>query len=325
MLKTTVIGNYPKLPSEKGQVNIRKTLHRLDKKEITRADLEVAFDEVTARVVGEQVSAGIDLPTDGQIRWDDIVTPFASKLEGFQIGGLLRWFDNNVYYRKPKIVGAVKWREAISVRNFQFAQQKAGKPIKAVLPAPYSFAKLCDDAHYNNDAKLFADLAALLREEAKALITAGATHIQFDDPCLPYSPQDVGAAVSALNSVVDGLKAEFWTAYYFSNLEKIAGGLGGLKVKYVAADCVSHPSNLETLFQLSGKFQCCFGIVDARNVKMESDGQMAGLLKKIAARCLDAFISPSCGLEFLPHREALAKLHLLAGAVSAFNGGRVNA
>lgn len=325
MLRTTTVGNYPKLPSEKGQVNIRKTLHRFDKNEITRNELDTAFDEVTARVVAEQINAGIELVTDGQIRWDDIVTPFASKLTGFKTGGLLRWFDNNVYYRKPRIVEAIAWKEPASARAFQFAQEKSPRPIKAVLPAPYSFAKLADDQYYNNEARLLSDLVAALRKEVEALIAAGARHIQFDDPCLPYESQDADGAIAALNQVIDGFDAEFWSCYYFSNIGKLAGSFGKLRVNIIAADCVSHPANLETLMALGNKFVPCFGIVDARNIKMESEESLQKTLKQIAAKSPNAYISPSCGLEFLPHRDALAKIRLLAKAVTSFNGGANNA
>ena len=325
MLRTTCIGNYPKLPSEKGQVNIRKTLHRFDKKEITRAELDEAFDSVTARVILEQIEAGVDLPTDGQIRWDDIVTPLAKHLAGFEIGGLLRWFDNNVYYRKPKVSGAVQWRDPITVNQFRFASKKAGKAVKAILPAPYSFALLSDNSHYGNQKLLVEALSDALRSEAEALISAGATHIQFDDPCLPYSPEDADLAFLALNNVTNGLKAEFWTCYYFSNISNLMPKIGQLKIDVIAADCVSHPANVDSLISLGGKFKCCFGIVDARNIKMEEPAQLQKTLKRIAAQNPDAYISPSCGLEFLPHREALAKIRLMTKAVAETNGGSKNA
>ncbi|MGB5106799.1 MAG: hypothetical protein WBP29_09655 [Candidatus Zixiibacteriota bacterium] len=320
MLRTTTVGNYPKLPSEKGQVNIRKMLHRFDKNEVSRGELDAAYDAVTTRVIAEQASAGIDLPTDGQIRWDDIVTPLAAGLDGFKVGGLLRWFDNNVYYRKPKIAGPILWKEPATAPNFQFAQQKSARPIKAVLPAPYSFAKLCDDQHYTSQAKLLADIGSALRLEAQALITAGAKHIQFDDPWLPYHHEDAGVAIDALNTVVDGLEAEFWTCYYFSNIAKLAESLKQLQVSVIAADCVSHPGNVESLMGLSNKFICCFGIVDARNIKMEREDQLQTMLNRIAATAPNAYVSPSCGLEFLPHRDAVAKVQILARAVKAFNG-----
>ena len=127
MLKSTVVGNYPKLPTGKGDVNIRRLLHRFDKGEMTPGELDQAYNQVTDRVVREQVEAGIDLPTDGQVRWDDIVTPFAAAAEGFRIGGLIRWFDNNVYYRKPKIVSQIKWVKPVTVDSYRLASAAAGQ------------------------------------------------------------------------------------------------------------------------------------------------------------------------------------------------------
>ena len=57
MLKSTVTGNYPKLPTQKGDINIRRMLHRFDKAEIDRQELEQAFDTVTARVIREQLES----------------------------------------------------------------------------------------------------------------------------------------------------------------------------------------------------------------------------------------------------------------------------
>ena len=76
---------------------------------------------------------------------------------------------------------------------------------------------------------------------------------------------------------------------------------------------------------LGNKFVPCFGIVDARNIKMESEESLQKTLKQIAAKAPNAYVSPSCGLEFLPHRDALAKIRLLAKAVKSFNGGAKNA
>ena len=320
MLRTTVVGNYPKLPTEKGDVNIRRKLHQFDKKEITREELDQAFDQVTARVIREEIDAGIDLPTDGQIRWDDIVSPFAAAGEGFKIGGLLRWFDNNVYYRRPQIVSRIRWSKPISVSDYLFAAAQAGRAVKQVLPAPYSFAMLSEDKFYHSLENTLADLVILMREETKSLVAAGARCIQFDDPWLPYHPEHASVAVAAINEVVKGINAEFWISFYFSNIDKIIPQLKSLNVDVISADCVSHPSNLELLMRLGGDKNICFGLVDARNIKMESGNQLRSSYETIAAARADAYISPSCGLEFLPNQHALAKIRLLGGSVKKFNG-----
>jgi 5-methyltetrahydropteroyltriglutamate--homocysteine methyltransferase len=320
MLKSTVIGNYPKLPTQKGDVNIRRMLHRLDKGEIGRPELEQAFDAVTARVVREQLESGIDLSTDGQIRWDDIVTPFASQADGFEIGGLIRWFDNNVYYRKPSVVGEIKWRKPVAANAYRLATTLAGKAIKAVLPAPYSFMKLCEDGHYHNQDKLLADLAALLRSEAEALIEAGAEQIQFDDPCLQYQAEDLHLAAEALNSVVKGLRATIWLCFYFGSIERIAPEFGLFDVGVIAADCISVPDNHEQLQRFTHHQIPCFGVVDARNIKLEQESILRQKCEQINSLFPDAYVSTSCGLEFLPHASALEKIRLLGRTVKQFRG-----
>lgn len=325
MIKSTVIGNYPKLPSAKGDVNIRRQLHRLDKNEIAPAEIDRSFDEVTARVLREQREAGIDLPTDGQIRWDDIVTPLARELEGFAIGGLLRWFDNNVYYRKPQIIGEVNWRNPITVRDYAFARQQFSGAVKAVLPAPFSFMALSDNHHYRSESSLLAALVKALRAETQSLLAAGATEIQFDDPCLPYQPAKAETAISALNEVIAGLKGNFWIAFYFSDIRAIIEALENFSGGVIAVDCVSHPRNFETMMSYAGNHDRCFGILDARNIKLESSDSLIRQCEVIARRHQNAWVSPSCGLEFLPHRYALAKLKLLGGSVRALQEGQVHA
>jgi 5-methyltetrahydropteroyltriglutamate--homocysteine methyltransferase len=89
MLKTTVVGNYPKITEDKSQVNLRRARNRFDQKKITEEELKQAYKQTIKRVIKEQEEAGVDLITDGQIRWDDLVTPFAKNIQGMEIGGLL--------------------------------------------------------------------------------------------------------------------------------------------------------------------------------------------------------------------------------------------
>jgi 5-methyltetrahydropteroyltriglutamate--homocysteine methyltransferase len=320
MLKSTITGNYPKLPTQKSDINIRRILHRFDKAEINRQELEQAFDAVTARVVGEQLDSGIDLPTDGQIRWDDIVTPFASQADGFEINGLIRWFDNNVYYRKPTVVGDIKWRKPVAANAYRVAFTQAGKAIKAVLPAPYSLMRLSEDCYYLNQDRLLTDLVALLRSEVEALVEAGAEQIQFDDPCLQYHAEDIALAAAALNNVIKGFHATFWLCFYFGSIEKIAPDFKKFDVEVIAADCVSVPTNCEQLLRFSHHQIPCFGVIDARNIKLEQEDTLRRKYERISLLFPDAYISTSCGLEFLPHAYALEKIRLLGHTVRQFRG-----
>jgi 5-methyltetrahydropteroyltriglutamate--homocysteine methyltransferase len=133
-IQTTVVGSYPKPPDEGRPFPLRQTLQRVERGEATFEDVVAAQDSLVTEAIGEQEAAGIDIVTDGHVRWDDVVTPFARSMGGFTIGGLMRFFDNNVYYRRPVCTGPIEWRGPSSVETFRFAQSVATRPVKAVVP-----------------------------------------------------------------------------------------------------------------------------------------------------------------------------------------------
>jgi 5-methyltetrahydropteroyltriglutamate--homocysteine methyltransferase len=321
VLKTTVVGSYPRLSSNPADVNIRRLLHRFDKGKISEQELDEAFAQVSERVIREQLDARIDLPTDGQIRWDDIVTPLAAAAAGFEIGGLIRWFDNNVYYRKPQIVGRVEWKAPITVDNYLAARRVAGREVKAVLAGPFSLMALSDDRHYKSSKLLLKDLTALLHKEAEALVAAGASEIQFDEPSLQYHPDQIEAAAAAFNEVVSGLSASFWLCTYFGSVKEIAAKAKLFNVQVLAADCVSRPENFDYLLDIASDCNVCFGLLDARNIKLENPDALQRQLAGVREKFPDAYVSPSCGLEFLPHRDAQNKMKLLVESVKRFEKG----
>ena len=87
-MRITSVGHYPKIPNRPRPARLRRAIARLDRGEITADELAEVQDEVTIDVMGEQAEAGLDIITDGQIRWDDDQTYIARRLEGFEIGGL---------------------------------------------------------------------------------------------------------------------------------------------------------------------------------------------------------------------------------------------
>ncbi len=66
----TVVGNYPKIPNRPRPARLRNAYARLDRGEITWDEMTKVQDQVTIEVLKEQAEAGVELVTDGQIRWD---------------------------------------------------------------------------------------------------------------------------------------------------------------------------------------------------------------------------------------------------------------
>ena len=135
-MQTTVVGNYPKIPNRPRPARLRQAINRRDRGEIPGEELARIEDEVTLELIQEQVEAGVDIVTDGQVRWDDDQTYVARRMSGVEIGGLQRYLDTNTYYREPEITGAVALQEPVLAKDWQFAQAQSAKPVKAIVPGP---------------------------------------------------------------------------------------------------------------------------------------------------------------------------------------------
>ena len=316
-IETTVVGSYPKPPDEGQTFTVRKTLHALERGEATVEDLTAAQDELARTVIAEQEDAGIDLVTDGQARWDDILTPFARHMAGFEIGGLLRWFDNNVYYRRPICTGEIEWRGPASVDAFAFAASVASKPVRAVIPGPITFARLSVDEHYGRHEDFVLAIARVLGQEAFELEAAGARFIQIDEPALLDAPEDLELAKNATYVITDQLQsAETTLCTYFGDAKRLGPELFDIRVDCFGFDLISGPENVQVIKELPPEKKLQAGIVDARNTKLEDTDELARDIEELASlvgeECLR--VSPSAGLEFLPREKACAKLTRLVEA-----------
>src|SRR4030042_65518 len=162
---TTVVGNYPKIPDRPRAPKLRSAIARLERGEIGADELRRVEDEVTVEVIQEQAQAGLDIITDGQIRWEDDQTYFARRMDGFSINGLIRYFDTNNYYRQPVVEGPVRWREPVVASDYEFAAVQSPVPVKAAVTGPYTLAAPPANHHHGRPRDLVLALATELRDE----------------------------------------------------------------------------------------------------------------------------------------------------------------
>jgi 5-methyltetrahydropteroyltriglutamate--homocysteine methyltransferase len=313
----TAVSNYPKIPNRPRPATLRKAIHDFDRKAITREDLAKIEDQVTVEVIGEQVNAGLDLVTDGQIRWDDGQTYLMSRLGGVEIRGLLRYFDSNTYYRQPAVVGAVRWKAPILVRDYEHAKAASRKPVKAVLTGPYTLAKLSLDEHYRDLRALTLDLARALREESLALTKAGAAFLQYDEPAILRSPEEIGILEEASRILLDGVPGTRALYTYFGGADGIYDRLLALPYEVLGFDLVAGAGTAERILKKAPAKGLAIGVVDARNTKLETPEAVAETVRRFAGAVAPErlYVNPSAGLEFLPRERAEEKLRNLARGV----------
>lgn len=318
-------GSYPRIGDDNEKQVLRRTIAQFEKGEKTDAELRQAEDRMTERALEEQAAAGLDLVTDGLIRWYDPISHLAGKLSGVRINGLLRFFDTNCYFRQPVIQSTLGRTKSLAVDDFNFAKAKSSRPVKPVLTGPVTLARLSihENGHSGSVEKLAEEYGAALAEEVAALAAAGATVIQVDEPALLRRPEDF----DLVERTLDGLaarkgKARLALALYFGNPEPLYQDLQSLPVDILALDFTYNTKLVEAIAANGSSKMLGLGLVDGRNTKLEDAGAVARQIARMAPRLAggQAYLSPSCGLEYLPRDRAQMKLRQLAAIKKTFLG-----
>jgi 5-methyltetrahydropteroyltriglutamate--homocysteine methyltransferase len=313
-MQTTVVGNYPKIPNRPRPARYRNAINKRDRGEISNEDLTQVGNEVTVEAIEEQIEAGVDIVTDGQIRWDDDQTYVARNFDGVKVGGLQRYLDTNTYYRETEIGGPVSFKSSVTAADWKFAQDASGRPVKAILPGPYTLAAHSLDRHYGSRESLALAFAEALRGEVDALLGAGCKHVQVNDPVIVFNKDDYPVFEKAVTRLLDGVTgAETGVYTWFSDCQGILDRMQGLPVDVIGLDFVWGKRNWDAL--AAGKFEKKLGagIIDARGTRLESDREVGErierLLEHVPAERL--YVNPSCGLEYLPRETAYEKLKIM--------------
>jgi 5-methyltetrahydropteroyltriglutamate--homocysteine methyltransferase len=307
---TTVVGSYPKIPNRPRPARLRAAIARFERGEIGEDELRRVEDEVTVEVIGEQVEAGIDIVSDGQIRWEDDQTYFARRMGGFTVDGLIRYFDSNTYYRQPVVTGAVQWRQPITIEDYRFAAAHSPRPVKALVTGPYTLAALSANEHYGSFSELVLALAWELRREVLALEKAGVPTIQVNEPAILKQKEDFPLFRQALERMMEGVAAEAHLYTWFGDIEGLFPHILELPFSAIGLDFVMGPANYEIIRRASFTKKLGLGIIDARNTRLETVEQIVDRIRRVSdvVPLEFLYVNPSCGLEYLPREVAGAKL-----------------
>ena len=185
---------------------LEETIAAAERGERSIADVVDAQDDVTRLAVSDQIRAGLDVFTDGHIRWLDPVSHLAGKMEGVEPGETVDYLRSGTKVWQPVLQKLPTRRIPLVVEEYLFMRNalgtlatptgKAGRLyVKAVLTGPYTLARFTaveesmDAADQIIDARANA-YAQAIGEEIEALAAAGAELIQIDEPAILDSPRD---------------------------------------------------------------------------------------------------------------------------------------
>lgn len=319
--------SYPRIGPSSHEQRLRRAHAARERDEIDDTALLVIEHSVMTEIIGEQTAAGLDLATDGQVRWADPVSHLMAQLSGVRLNGLLRLFDTNFYYRQPVVTARLTRARSQLVTDYRHAQSATEIPVKPVLTGPYTLARLSliEPRAYRRYHELAEDLSVIIAHEVRDLVAAGATIVQLDEPAICTGPpEDIRLLRRLFEPIYDARGgAEIAIATYFTDSDPLYPQLNSVPADVVAVDLTTSTSLAETIADTGAAKTLALGVVDGRNTKLETPALVAEVLDRILRRyALDTvYLQPSCGLEFLPRDRAREKLKLLGAIRAAFLGG----
>ena len=303
ILPISVIGSYPKSKW------LREAIRARAEGKIDEAHMEEAYNDAVSSVVREQELLGVDIPSDGEMRREEMVEYFAERIEGFKFFGKVRVWGNN-YFRKPGIVGPLKWRGPMTVEEFKFLRSVSTSPaVKVPITGPYTIADWSYIIYYKSKEEATFEIAKIINRELKALEEAGANFVQVDEPALTTHPEEMEWAVEAVNEAVRGLNIKVGLHVCYSDYRILKPYYDKLKVSQFALEFANRGfSDLEVIRGLN--VELGFGVVDVHNRFVESpesvEAAILKVLNYVKPECL--YINPDCGLKLLPRKIAREKL-----------------
>lgn len=346
-------GSYPRTGDGTEFETLSRTMEAFERGQRSAADVLDAENDVIRRVIADQVKAGIEILTDGQIRWRDPLSHLASKLANVKIEGSAELPGTNLRFRRPVLTGAPSRHASLVLNDYYFARNALGRlptprklagklKVKPVLTGPYTLAKIslfdgsADGAGRGPHAAPLSShearaeaYAEALAAEIEELAKASAELIQIDEPLAieeqdwPVFEKSLGRLVEARNTAVKaGHGTDLLLHVFFQDCAPLYEKLVALPVDILGLDFTCSPALVSRIACLGSPKPLALGLVDGRSAELEDPASIARqierILPKIEGGC--AYFTPSCGLEHLPQESAYAKLELLGKIRAAVNG-----
>ncbi len=298
------------------------------------ADIEEAFSDATRLALGDQLEAGIDIVSGGEMRRSRFVYELFGRLEGLERIPPARRLGVPGYDRAPgyRAVAPLRAPRGLGIVA-EYDELRAlcpDHPVAIAFPGPLTFAGRIATGSYGEGraagARLLEDLAAIARDELRALLARGAEFVQLDEPGLPRPPYGFSFEEGAelINSIVGEAPERCAVHVCFGNnasrpavrrdLGRLYPSIGQLRCRTLLLEFANREmADVEGLADLASSHHIAAGVVDVKSFHEECPEEVAARLRRVlrfvpAERLLATM---DCGLSALPRWLARRKLHAL--------------
>jgi 5-methyltetrahydropteroyltriglutamate--homocysteine methyltransferase len=333
-IRTTVVGSYP-FPGwlEFASQNLAQ---------FGPADIEEMIDDAVVAAVHDQVTAGLDVITDGEQTRLDFNLSFYGFIKGIapNHAETRKWgpaaHDQRGKHSIVEPLTAPNGLGAVAEYKRLLRLAPKGPILKTSVPGPYTLSgRMLPNKQYPDRFAITEALIPIVRKELEDLVAAGCQEITVDEPsmsCYAYK-EDTKRFVDIFNRTVAPVvgKTRLSTHLCFGNFKGRPVGFRSLRpmlpdflemtIDEMHIEMANREfAELELLQPFAEKMNVAVGIIDVKNYYIETVDdvkyRIEKCLKYVPAEKLS--VAPDCGLSQTARWAARQKLKNMVLGAKAF-------
>jgi 5-methyltetrahydropteroyltriglutamate--homocysteine methyltransferase len=294
-------------------------------------DREEAVRDAIRLAIDDQVRAGLDRISDGEMQRVDFNLGFYEYLGGLEpIRRARHWgppaHDQRDRYRCVAPLSAPDGLGTIT--EYQRLREYAAGPVKMPVPGPFTLAGCIEGGEVYADRSAVTEaLIPIVNAELRALDHAGVDFIQLDEPSFACHPDSADHFLGVIARTVEGVNSYISMHMCFGNYRARAVGhrtyrplfphIGRAKVNQLALEFASRElAEIELLAELHETMDVAVGLVDVKNTWVEPAELVAARIRTVLEYVNPErlTITPDCGFSQTARHIAVAKSKALAEA-----------
>ncbi|WP_416896708.1 MAG: cobalamin-independent methionine synthase II family protein [Minwuia sp.] len=292
-------------------------------------DIEEATNDAVRVIVQDQVEAGVDVLSDGEVRRQRFVYEMFQHMTGLTRVPPKRRLGIAGYDQAPGFISGEPIAAPHGLRlreELEFLKSVAGgRPVKMALPGPLTFAMRVEPEGRSADSVL-DEIVAILRDEVTALNGAGVDIFQLDEPSLPRPVHGLSLTEAAelSNRVLDAFDGYKAVHVCFGNnagrpfadrrFGRLMDAMQNLRADQLVLEFANREmAEIELLAELQRSFEIAAGVVDVKNYQVEEPYDVARRIEQVMAHVAPArlTVTADCGFSALPRYIAFQKLQAM--------------
>ncbi len=296
------------------------------------ADIEEALKDAVNLAIMDMEEAGLDIISDGEMQRADFTWNFHHYVRGLEpLEFPRKWgFPGPDRLESFRCVEPLQVPDGYgTVEEWKYARTRTEKPLIAPLQSPVTQAFRIDPGEiYRNKGEVAWALVPQVNRELRAVVAAGCSHVQFDEPAYWIVPGGAQEMVEIFNACVEGIEATIGFHLCFGNFRgrpatsnrsfaAFAPHFKDLDADVIHIEFASRGMDEIELWQKYGGDKIlCAGVIDVKGRDLEPVEVVAGRIRTALRYCAadKLWVAPDCGFSQTVRWLALEKMKAMVQA-----------